>query len=352
MSGLTGSFVIHIGQAKCGSTALQNFLYVNNKSLQRNGYYYPAPIDGSRSHGVIALWLQDQWMPLSTGSRFEMYPQFNISPSSDPLFPWGEAHVPGLTAIFSSEGFFEIDPLFMARYFPSNDTKIIVYFREQLNFLRSGYAQEVQSRKIYLPFNEFANLGWRLDYFSEINAWSSVYGKNNIMPRVYERGNLLDADICKDFVGLLGISDTSDFSFSFTQTNPTIGGSLLKYKLLLNRVSEWDERTLLFKTFHALGDMAIAEERFRSPLVVPDDLAQAIRGKYKEPNRALFEMFFPDLGGFNIGRTQADRDDEALTIKDFEYINMFFKEYKYKDTRYQNYDVVDAHYKKMKEHIG
>lgn len=355
MSRISSPFIIHVGQGKCGSTALQKFLATNNEGLQGNGYHYPNPIDNSINHRILAIWLIDQWKPLPSGSRIAAFPQMDVSHIKGKLTPIEHLQLQiqdsSKTTILSSESIYGIDPVFLAKYFSQGNSKIVVYVREQLDYLLSAYAQVIQAKKVNQSFAEFLNRNWSLDYSALIKAWINAFGSDNVIPRIYDRDLLVEGDICKDFLGLLSITELNAFFFpSIVESNPSIGGPLLKFKLLLNSVSEWDEGQLMQKTYRGLQACAAQEQRYRTKLTVRKELAEKVRHRYRESNKEFFENHFPQLEGFSHKERHGSAPEEArLTVEDFEYICMFLCEYYQQDDMEQEKnDVIDIHYKKMK----
>jgi len=352
---IDSSFVVHIGQAKCGSTALQQFLSVNQEALHRCGYNYPSTIDGAVNHRLLTLWLLDQWRPLKTGPRWATLPQISLSEEAAALSPLKhlQSQLKGddYINILSSEGLFDLSPAFMGNYFSSKNTKIVLYVREQMEFLLSAYAQAVHSSKMSMEFSEFVeSRNWMSDYASHIAKWEAVFGKGNVMPRVYDRQMLVEGDICNDFMQTLGIADTKSFTFpSFVKSNPTIGGPLLRFKLLLNSLTKWDNETLFLRTYRAMGALASQEKRFRSPPVIKAELARNIRQKCEVPNKQLFERYISDQDGFREKEYEQCDQNSKLSLKDFERICGFLNEFPNGNPENSSSQVVDAHYMAMKK---
>lgn len=122
------------------------------------------------------------------------------------------------------------------------NVKIILYLRRQDNFITSIYAQYV---KLHAHDNFYTKTiqefikenSTYMDYYEILNNWSQIFGKDNIIVRVYEKSQLKDGDIVTDFSSILGLPQMDNYKSPPDNVNPAIGRDELEFKRLINILS-------------------------------------------------------------------------------------------------------------------
>jgi len=141
---------------------------------------------------------------------------------------------PDKNVIISFEGFSHPERSKMANHLAAifepytlqgYNIKIIIYLRRQDHHLESVYKQYVKSihYRITTPADEYFRTNEPRDYYSLLTLWSRYFGKENIIVRIYENGQV-NEDIVVDFMQTIGLKMNPDFRFpEHKQSNRSLG---------------------------------------------------------------------------------------------------------------------------------
>ncbi len=230
---------LHIGTPKTGTTYLQEFLRKNNKLLKEKGILYPIEKDKkyvySRSH-VSLSWQHVPLIPSITGVRVNWL-------TSEETYLDGEALDELLRDIenakedkilLSSEVFYDVftnKALIrnLKNVFRDFNVKIIIYLRRQDQYLLS-YFQEGCKGGTFTSFdleNILMLFHSSLCYYDRLSKWGDVFGDSNIIVRPFEKNQLRENSLSKDFLSIIGINDYSNF-----EEIPVINESLTLEKVI------------------------------------------------------------------------------------------------------------------------
>ena len=209
--------ILHIGTEKTGTTSIQSALVKNRDKLENNNYFFPMSL-GPRSQVKLANYA------LADGVISNLRIMDGIHTSSD-VIPYREKvekelaaelqRTKASTVVMSNEhcssrlvSLVDINRLkhFLSDYF--DDIKIVVYLRQQESFLSSWYSTSVKngnSKKIPNALNFRNNNMFNYDLL--LQKWEQVFGKNNIILKIFEKEDLENGDVVEDFFKLLNISD-------------------------------------------------------------------------------------------------------------------------------------------------
>lgn len=276
------NFILHIGRHKTGTSTLQKFLADNRRELQELGYFYPPTRHPSRiAHHDIAQAFASGASTQSSESAPEQSEA--VRRLADDVKGIKEA------VLLSSEAFQNAHPPAMARYFKPTHTRIIVYVREQVDYIVSAYQQRVHARDHFLPLDVSAK-ALTTDFDAFLGKWEQAFGKENLEVRVYDRSSLKGGDIVTDFLEVLGIRDTDALTFDSADQNPSIGGSLLEFKRHLNACNLSDVHH--GRLYRALSKIAASDARFRRKPLLDSATAQKVRESVAESNQRVFDRYF------------------------------------------------------------
>ena len=228
---------LHIGMPKTGSTSLQKFLFANRIQLLEEGYLYP--ITGTKeigqiwdrySHNSLSKQLEtkhDVWEQLQ--QEIEISKAQNIVISSE-FFTYPKRFFDNTNSIKK-----------IRTYLQNYSVKIIIYLRDQVDFLQSLYAQMIKSNlqdssiKIMIEKEKF-----RCYYYSMLELWSFVFGLENILVRVFEKEQLKNANLYDDFLSAIHfplLHDDFRIQPCYTNTSPSI--KVIKIMRILNQYSHF-----------------------------------------------------------------------------------------------------------------
>ncbi len=274
---------LHIGRAKTGSSAIQAFLTGNREVLARQGVCYPR-----------------------TGTRLFSPQQGEISAACHQKSSISEEEISDLKARFdeevaafrriivSSEGFQNLTKADRLRRFfgkaprlakifsrePYN-IKVICYLREFLDSTRSAWAQKIQATGTFCSFAEYCSIFRRVGLEAFIKFWEKFADETEFIS--YENAREKKSGVVGDFIERLGLDLAPDENP--TDSNPTISGNLLVFKLALNRVTSHKR-----EYYAALKRLALSDSRFRGAFYISEDFSNRIRKDHVKYNRDLKAM--------------------------------------------------------------
>lgn len=288
-------FVLHIGRHKTGTSSLQHFLHLNRERLAEQGWYYPQAGLAPVAHHDIARFLhmkQRKLLPLPERERLAQAVRALARETAGRREP----------ALLSSEAFQNCQPQWVATRFAPGGTRVVVYIREQVDYLVSSYQQKVHATNYSESLHDYA-AQVVVNYDAFLTRWERVFGAGRVTVRPYSRARLRNGDIVADFAEVLGLDLTAGFERPGEDQNPSIGGALLELKRCLNR-GHREARTPR-AVYKAFSDLAASDaDRRRKPVLEPAVTAEIHRGT-QASNRRVFERHF---GGEDVFDASARGD--------------------------------------------
>lgn len=248
-------FLLHIGQSKTGTSAIQAFLTLNRQALIERGVLYPALQKGSLSvdlgsHNAFADALSglsrypylsaDEYMS-SFREQAERFGCHTILLSAEHFFG-GE---PRIWDIESAEQYFALYRAKLNKLHAligDDPVEIIVYLRSIREWLASAVGQTVRTerliskKRIYRNDAQFLALARPvLDYSGLLDIWVSETKPDKITIIPYRRSQLLRGSSIADFLSRAGL-DTFDFPYGSEdlQVNSSLTREWLEVKKRLN----------------------------------------------------------------------------------------------------------------------
>lgn len=261
-------FLLHVGQSKTGTSAIQAFLTLNRQSLIAQGILYPSLQTGALS---VDLGNHNAFADALSGlSRYPFLSAEEYMRSFRAEAERNNCH----TVLLSAEHFFGGEPRIWDieapdRYLPlyraklrrlraligGDPVEVIVYLRPIRDWLASAVGQTVRTerliskKRIYQDDRQFLAMAAPvLDYCGLLDAWAEDVkpGKLTIVP--YSRSQLVRGSSIADFLSRIGLED---FAFEFGSEDLQINSSLtrewLEVKKRLNRTdrSKTSERVAI-----------------------------------------------------------------------------------------------------------
>jgi hypothetical protein len=280
--------ILHIGAAKCGSTAIQDFLDLNQVALRRNGILVPSidmKFDGP-VHGNHIMLFEEAITNPTAG----MLLQDSIHKLIEDIQGSSISKV-----IISAENISNQPSVieFLAQC-KKVDFTIVCYVRRQDDFLISGWRQ--WGLKTFDSFADYLSIavGELGDWNRMIAPLEAAFGRNRIRVRPFRRDRLLGGDVVADFCDTVGI-DCPECINTGINANPSLNEHLGE---MANRIRDVfkdpHDKDFLEVISGLIGSHAFQSDR-RSFLMDIDQRMQIYR-RYFDSNEALKQRYFPDWG--------------------------------------------------------
>lgn len=225
---------LHIGHHKTGTTCIQHFLAGNRSQLANDGYLYPRTGELDQAHHLLAISVNKNkdFIQILDKSAEEYW--------SDLFF---EADQSGCNkVIVSSEEFsnnINSDSIEEIKQYTENkfNVRVILYIRRIDELVQSIYKQLVKfyGVRCELPFDINAPyVVNNIDFYSKINLWGDVFGKDRITLRIFEIG-ILRHNPVYDFLSTVGYSgDLLDPNLTEIKKNESLS---IKYTEILRYIN-------------------------------------------------------------------------------------------------------------------
>lgn len=200
--------VLHIGGEKTGSTTLQRFLTQNAVLLKQAGFYYPCAANDicfeHNAHFPVAAALIDGEVEFVSAKRQQMLP--SVLAHLTQMCRTADGNLILSCEHFSSR----LDHLWQLQKLrdalPTDDIKIVFYAREPSELALASWSTGIRSggsRKFDADW-----IAPQVRYFNHVQTldlWAEAFGKSNLIVREYDRTQLADGDIRRDFCKQLGV---------------------------------------------------------------------------------------------------------------------------------------------------
>jgi hypothetical protein len=227
---------LHIGMPKTGTSALQQFFFLNRKLLLSKGLYYPLTgLDGWAHHYFPA---SITGRNLQTDISFRDYVNKIVAERD---------FVAGLPLLLSSEAFFNFRAKEMKKLknvLEGIDVKIIIYLRRQDLWIQSAYNQAVKSHrdritydiKKYTENKHFNNL----DYAHTLGKWEELFGGKNIIVKIYETPQMPQG-VYQSFMDIFDLAIDNSYEIPKKTVNPSLSPFALVLLRKLNHFPTSDK---------------------------------------------------------------------------------------------------------------
>ena len=313
---------LHIGTEKTGTTSIQNFLSKNRSGLEQQGILYPRS-PGNQNHTALTVYAlrtaKQSGIRRSSGvSTPEQVPRFRerltaeldreIAGSGASIVIFSNEH---LSSRLLTEPEIERVKTLCDKY--AKQTKIVVYLRNQVDFLVSSFGTTIKSgstRKFPYPLTRRRIR--TMDYWRLLEPWQKIFGRQNMIVRRFERVHFVDGDLLSDFAAQVPFNTSG-----FTRTEPrneALGARELAFLREFNaRVPRWINGAVANSArgniVTALAGLSEAGPR----LSVSPDIAAAIMQHFENSNRRMVEEYFDGVQPlFSTPQLVSEVDVDAL----------------------------------------
>lgn len=244
---------ISVGMQKTGTTALQSFMRENEKALENQGCCYP----------LLKLGIASKYN--DRNAYFLVYRASEIEEKSDREDEERRVREKAFTDLGDlAKTYPKIilsDELIWHRYLDVKDfwknavndfkkiqcdVKVIVYLRRQDLFIQSLWNQSVKAMpRIEKTFEECIRTNqfkyYPLDYYKNLCKIAEAVGRENIIVRVYEKGQFEGEEhtIYSDFLKSIDVKMTDEFTKENVIPNDSMDGNFIELKRIMNQIPDY-----------------------------------------------------------------------------------------------------------------
>lgn len=248
--------ILHIGQHKTGSKALQSALYANQTHLAERRMAYPVP---AAVAGPLRPWQMNHHTLFETvrSEARGLASETSVRACLERMR--GASETAADTMILSSEDLFDMHTAHDADFHPelvaagsrtlarelagfATSVDVVCYLRRQDHLLAAHYAQFIKGSSTHHPtFAEFqAAFAPRLDYDAILAHWEAAFGADAVTIAAYEPAIMpggIVADFFRRALGLEPPAVTAPYPDDLEAVNVTPSRDHVEYMRHLNRRS-------------------------------------------------------------------------------------------------------------------
>lgn len=201
---------LHIGTEKTGTTSIQNFFAQNRTALRARGWLYPRTPGIRAHHDLVAYSVDDEH---DTGLGADADEKCLRHAFRHQLIETLGAEIAASgasTLVLSNERLAtrlrqatEIARIKGLCDQLAQNTRVVVFLRNQVDFLASRYTNVVwEGGTDDFAFRARTALA---DYKLLLDRWSQAFGKENLVVRRFEPADFCDGDLIADFARTIGL---------------------------------------------------------------------------------------------------------------------------------------------------
>ncbi|EIZ8408953.1 hypothetical protein MQX10_000754 [Campylobacter coli] len=307
---------VHIGTEKTGTTSIQEFLYINKSIIQKQNYFFAQSI-GIKNHWDLAflgysLNKKDSYILNNSLWNFQAIKQHKKNIFSKIKDEVKFNH----KIIFSSELLQsrltrkrEIVKLYtFFKKIGFTNIKVICYIRDANEMLRSLLSEaikweEIDSFELKEEKEEY-KLGYKKNLFhfhhicnhkQTLQWWGEVFGKENLIVRLFDKNEFYQGDLLKDFIHSIGLEWDDEFIIPPKQNESL---DLLGIDLL-RRINKFlplfcnNARNIFRGDLHHFAVKHFTSKDSHLKFQPPREVVQSYIDYFEESNEWVRKEFFP-----------------------------------------------------------
>ncbi|MFM7291533.1 MAG: hypothetical protein ACKO6B_09900, partial [Planctomycetia bacterium] len=212
--------IIHVGDMKCGSKAIQHWLCLNEQQLRDLGFFVSQELRAGCYHSYLASYALDDRRSRNIARReCQVRHARQVPAHRADVRERLSREISGLPAdintfIVSHEQLLSLRPREVARAIDLlrqhfRDVQVVAYIRRQDRQFVSSWGQRLKTGIPHPRF--FGRLRRKWSYLRMLETWEAHVGHESMSVRIFDRREFHAGCIVKDFCHTLGIPWGSDF---------------------------------------------------------------------------------------------------------------------------------------------
>ena len=344
--------LLHIGQSKTGTSAIQAFLTLNRLALQEAGVLYPAVKIGGMhidlgAHNAVADSLvgKSPFPHLTADQYFSQFFKEARRIDAKLLILSAEHFFAGEPRVWAVASHEEYSNLYrqkverLASYLKGLDVSVIIYLRPQLDWLASAVGQMVRidrlisENRIYQNDRQFFELMKPLlMYATLLDVWVDVIKPSSFMVVPYTRNTLYKGSSISDFLQRTDLAKINlPYASIDIQINKSLTREYVEVKKILNRTPRGKNTDrVIIQCLERLSEKSREGTRYN----FPSDLEHEVELLVAPENARLNERYRTDNLSFVARGPEQDRDQKPLSEEDVSRAMAAF-EREYRRPRYR-----------------
>ena len=291
---------LHIGGAKCGSSAIQAYLARNRDMLAGRGLAVPGiALDFASDTTGEQIWFFEDAM--TAGDLSLIATKFRALLNAVERKGFRDV-------VVSAENICNHPSLapFLAETLSDAEVKVVFYVRRQDDFLISSWQQWNLKRFDSVESFLTARMGQDARWLTMITPWAEAFGDASITVRPFLRSRLRNGDVIDDFFDVIGVSQEGLLPLA-RNANPSFDEALARLAHRVRDVFDGPHDNGFYDVMaRLLGQAALKTGSASSLLSL--EMRRDIMGFYKDENARLKARFMPDLGAGPLFPTPSEDD--------------------------------------------
>ncbi len=321
--------ILHIGQAKTGTTALQTFLHENQAALLERGIFYPRlPFSRNNHHALLPAIFRSEHLAPFTIEQMGFSAE---AARKNSLALWDALEVEVAERrperlILSSEALFraidieEADRLTRRLGDLSREadrrtasTTVVAFLRSPPSLFLALFQQKMRTRSIRQPLASPSPL-------RQIMAYERSFGTESLALRAFERAALPDGDVVSGFFEAAGLGPRPEGLNSGAELNPSMSAeamTLLQELGPAERAQSRRESLVQKRMRRRILRIDGTLPGFRKPALHPWISDALVAGAIDYPElRDRYSVTFSDIDYGQIGRPVPETLREVWKVED------------------------------------
>ncbi|EPP5580165.1 hypothetical protein ACUUK2_001383 [Campylobacter coli] len=202
---------IHIGTPKTGTTSIQKFITLNLDLFLQQGMVYPKTFCVNNQHAKIAYIIKNMKSDFNFWLNQEVvFLRNEISENKKYTFLFSSEMI----SLYINESYTLIRLKELFNWLGFKNIKCILYLRSNDEYMISHSSQNIKCGRCLLYYKRKAefctSMGMHM-YKTICKNYINVFGKENIIVRLFDKNEFYQGDLLKDFIHSIGLEWDNKF---------------------------------------------------------------------------------------------------------------------------------------------